>query len=52
MDEFKHQKANDTFLFSINIKSLFTNVLLNEVNDICADTLNALTTSLFSFLVD
>ena len=40
--ELKHQKANDIFLFFFEVKSLFTNVPLNEVIDICANTLYSL----------
>ena len=38
----KHQKANDTFFCFFDVKSLFTDVPLNEVIDICADTLYSL----------
>ena len=42
VDEFKHLKANGTFLSFFDVKRLFTNVPLNEVIDICADKLNSL----------
>ena len=39
IDDLKLQGAKDTFLCSFDVKSLFTSVPLNEVIDICADTL-------------
>ena len=39
LDKLKHLKANDTLLCSYDVKSFFTNVILNEVTDICAETL-------------
>ena len=42
VDDLKLQEAKDTFLYSFDVKSLFTSVPLNEVIDICADTLYSL----------
>ena len=39
IDDLKIRKAKDTFLCSFDVKSLFTSVPLNEVIDICAETL-------------
>ena len=48
----ENKKANDTFLFCLYLKNLFTNVHLKEVIDNCADTLNTSVIFLFSFLLD
>ena len=42
MNELQHLKANDTFLSYFDLKSLLTNVPLNEVINVCADTLSGL----------
>ena len=42
VDELKLLKARGTFLSSFDVKSLFTNVPLNEVIHVCADTLYSL----------
>ena len=38
-DHIKRTDSNNTFMASFDVKSLFTNVLLDEVLDICVDTL-------------
>ena len=39
VDKIKEMEANNTFNASFDVKSLFTNVLLEEVMEICVDTL-------------
>ena len=37
VDNIKEMEANNTFIVSFDVKSLFTNVLLEEVIEICVD---------------
>ena len=39
VDKIKEMEAQITFIMSFDVKSLFTNVLLEEVIKICVDTL-------------
>lgn len=39
MGKTRNIKANDTFMASFDIKSLFANVLLKEIIDICTQNL-------------
>ena len=44
VDQIKNIASNNTFMASFDVKSLFTNVPLDEVVDICVDTLYRLET--------